>query len=260
VLFNVYRKGVAMQNESFGRRTLVKYVIAIPVVGAVAKQWLFGSDNPFKNEKDPDYDKKFLAVSIIRMINTAQRHHLTTFGRYADISDLWQSEAAINFLDSPAAESARMGRSLYSSLRFDKPEIVSDWRFDFKPKPNGQGYTVALSSRSATDLGAFSSDERAVIYQGTHLAVSPSDWDRLPVAEIVAGAPLGSSNSKQTASGGRVASLFKGIAFGPTVAQAACQCNPFPCCCICNCSSDFVSGCTNCGCTNCVWCCCAMGC
>lgn len=228
------------------RRTLVKQFLNLPIVASIFKFSSFQS-KPLPDSETRRRQAEFLAVSIVRLINTAQAWHFESFGHYTDLETLRNSEAMSKLLRSERAEKHGIGRSLHSKLRFDMPEIVPGWKLKFTLGENQNSYAATLSDISGEKMGSFTSDDSGII--------SASD-------------PLAIMNAKQTQTPRRrLMSLVGSIIFGPlAVPQSSCTC-PYGFCTECflfcdeyccpsqSCRKIFFSGCFSCGCVSCIWCC-----
>jgi hypothetical protein len=245
------------------RRNLVRVALRLPVVAGIAQLGLFGLKNPISSEEHQEdklaKEKRFQAVRILRLVNTAEKWHFQRFGKYANLTDLRASEMTKQLLDDEGAEKRGIGRSLYSLLEFDNAEIVPGWQFDLRTKEDGSGYVISIDDCSGLGLGAFASDQAGVIHEGKSVsAPAREEWDSASL--------LVSRKLETPRRGGRFASLLKAVAFGPVTALAASKtcCPSFPCTCFGSCESSVpltgpgggVNNCYNCGCSGCcVWCC-----
>lgn len=228
------------------RRTIVRNLARMPVVAGIAKWSLFGS--AIWDEEGLDHDKKFLAVRILRLVNTVQARHFEAYGRFTEFAELGKSEPEAKWLDTEGAEKKKIGRSLFSTLHFDRREIVPEWSFDYKLKDDSSGYAVVLKDTSGDGLGAFSTDERGLIFEGEPVTAPVSELEWRTADLFVSGKPIESVRYNPRKSD----SFLRRIAFGPVSILADC-CGG---CCGCHCESKSIPGCSNCGCLCCTWCCC----
>lgn len=236
------------------RRSLVKTILSWPIVAAVAKSQLFGSVPGSAQVQSEIFEKRYLAVRILRFLNTVERWHFDPTGQYAELSELQGSEALRRMLDSPETENRGIGRSLYSQLDFERQDIAPGLGLHFKLSKSKKDYLAVVHDTSARGLGAFSTDAAAIIYEGKSLNMGQfgTQWKSV---EVLSGArAIGSPNE---GSPQRAGSLLKSLAFGPVFFQDV-QCGGFSCCSCNGCNGGWVSGCTNCGCSSCVWCCCLL--
>jgi len=229
------------------RRAVVRNLLRIPVIAGIAKLGLFGSGASVGMEEETDDDKKFLGVRILRLINTAQLRHFEAYGHFAEFAELGQSEPVAKWLDTERAEKAKIGRSLFSTLHFDSNEIVPAWKFEYKLKDDRRGYSVVLKDNLGGGLGAFSTDQRGVIFEGEPVTAPVSELEWQSPDLLVSGKPIESGPHNP----GKHVSFFRRIAFGPISVLADC-CGG--CCPGCSCFNE--PQCQNCGCTCCIWCCC----
>jgi hypothetical protein len=238
------------------RRTLMKVVLRAPVVGVFAKWVLFGWDTPiWKNtEANERFERKFLAVRVLRLINTAQYFYFEEFHRYADLDELWRAETVDKYLDSSSAEKVSLGRSLFRILQFGESEVVPGWRLRFELKDEGRNYRVTLEDITGAALGAFATDHDAAIFEGEGIAAMQDAGGiaRYGPALLVAGRQINSVDARPRT----LAALFKAVSLVPSEVLAACSCTQYPCCCACSCQGGGGPLCKNCGCLSCVWCCC----
>jgi len=257
------------------RRSMIKGLFGVPIIGAAAEWFVTseaGAHGPSRKET-PEYRRRFRAVQILRSINTMQRRYHAESGGYATLEALVSSELVAAWLDSKTAEKSGIGRSLIQTLSLGSDEISPGWRCRFNANQDRSRYTVTLVDTTPDNLPAFSTDERAVIYQGKFVAQvgSPGEW-RTAATSLV-GDPIGKHLKKPRRS--RVASFFHWFAAGivtPVYAShcyypedcccSGCCCHEYLCCngfwCSCQPSCGCPSGysCQNCGCQCCVWQCC----
>lgn len=233
---------------TISRRTAVKSLLGVPLAAAVAKYPLYASVIP--PDAGSDYERKFLAVRILRLVNSVQLFHLDSQGHYSNLSELGKLESADRWLDSKGAEEARIGRLLYSKLHLGEDEIVPGWKIKYRLRNDKPLYSVVLKDISAEHLGAFATDQSGVIYEGTHIGTDVSDVDWQPADALILGSPIEAGHGKQ----GKYTALLHKVAFGPT--EPCCG----GCCPGCSCfgPNQGVPGCRDCGCPCCVWCCCFL--
>lgn len=240
------------------RRKLLVILARVPVLATIAGWSLFGRKVSVQDvvaelsgNKDQEHDRKLLAVRVLRFINTVERSHFETSGSYVQLAEIGKSELVEELIKSKAMEKAGLGLSLFSTLRFDEEEIVPGWRFALRLKGDRLAY-VATISDSSEKLGAYASDQKAVIHEGASIAPDGNGseiWDSASL--LLSGSPIeGHAHSSS------FARFFRTVAFGTSsvLADAAKCCQSCPC--GGNCQDTFILGqCTNCGCTCCVWCC-----
>lgn len=245
--------------ETTSRRTVMKKLLALPLLGGVANWKLIASSFPLGAAYDETHatsENRFLAIRMLRLINTAELRYFMAQGHYADPTELHELDEVNQFLDSEKAQIKGIGRSLYSALHFDREEIVPGWQFKFKFQgKERRSYVVTLNDVSQRQVGALSTDDKGVIYEGVSLAPTESGSARFDASSVlVAGRALGSSKDPSR----KVASFFRTVALGagttiPTECCGGC-CN---CSCCCPPGSGGQNGCnTNCGCGSCTWCLC----
>jgi hypothetical protein len=185
--------------------------------------------------EEEEQKRQFVAVRILRLINTAEAWHFGSFNQYTDLENLQKSDALTRLLESEKAEEKGIGRSLYSTLCFDSDEIIAGWTLKLKVGDNGGSYALSLTDISGKSKVTFTSDNKGIIRGGKEPVESISTW-------------------QQTSR--RAVSFFKTIALGPLAApQIGCCCFGGSCCCYCpHCISHCFFNCYNCGCGSCVWC------
>lgn len=235
--------------QSTTRRALLRILVRLPIVAAIAEYGLFGLGQHLDREVDDRFDKRLQAVNILRLINTVQLWHFHEFGHYADLGELRTSEAMERWLNDERSEKRGMGRPLYSTLDFEGTEISPGWRFEFRLRDDRRGYVVTLDDYLGKGFGAFSTDQRGVIHEGELLA----DIDRSENWDSAALVSYGKPIEVHKPHG--LATRFKTFLLGPITALAGC-CIKFPCACSCSCQGSSQPLCFDCGCQCCVWCCC----
>lgn len=253
--------------SSLNRRGVLGRLLSLPFLAWVTPLRLFASDVATATRAGGPgraNDRKLVATKTLRLINTTQRRFFDVHGRYADMQELYASKVLREFLDSEKAQKKGMGWSFYSTLRFGQSEIAPGWKFRFKLRDAGRAYTVGLNDISSDGLGAFSSDENAVIYEGA--SWQAADWEttwRDAGSVLEAGHPIGSRQHRHRGFG----AFLKTAAFAfllipqdtiePVQGPGCCTCDmPGGCCCNCaGCEDTSRGGCVNCGCASCVWCC-----
>lgn len=236
---------------STGKRSFVKAVLALPIIASIAKVCLFADDVP-GDSHSPEFLQKFLAVRILRLLNTAERWHFEANGRYVDVRELCTSEAMDRLLHNAKIDKGGSGRTLYSTLKFENSEVVPGWKFELRIAEDGQSYLATLRDVSGRSLGAFASDQIGVIHEGESLDTRASSGQALAAAETVVIARMAPATNGHFR---RVGLMLKALAFGPSVAYAGCcteySCDPCGCC-----EAHGGPGCYNCGCSGCPWSCC----
>lgn len=238
------------------RRAFIKTLMGLPVVGYVTN-WLFGWSDVSWSDESRRHEAKFLAVRVIRLINTAERRYFNAEGRFTNLTVLWDSEPANQFLNSKGANSADLGRSLYSTLNFGSREVTPGWRLDFSLQSRASGYLVRMTDISDRKLGAFASDESGRIHEGKAATEQSLDLSQPAAAQLLSAWQIGTSTGTRPVSTGTLGSLLDISSFGPLIAYAGCHCVTYPCCCNCGCDTNPNGGCAvDCGCVDCTWCCC----
>jgi hypothetical protein len=109
------------------------------------------------NPPTPDPERRALAVSLLRTINTAEVVELYKYGSYAS----WETLLAHN---PDLYECLARNYPQEVNLRFaDIPEILPGYRLRLNVHSDGQGYDVLLEDATDKNGYAVLSDERAVI-------------------------------------------------------------------------------------------------
>jgi hypothetical protein len=108
------------------------------------------------NPPRPDPERRALALSILRQINTAEVVELMKYGAYAS----WETLLAHN----PDLYECLARNYPDANLRFaDMPEILPGYRLRLNVHSDGQGYDVLLEDATDKNGYAVLSDERVVI-------------------------------------------------------------------------------------------------
>jgi hypothetical protein len=108
------------------------------------------------NPPSPNPERRALALSLLRTINTAEVVELMKYGAYAS----WETLLAHN----PDVYECLARNYPETNLRFaDMPEILPGYRLRLNVHSDGQGYDVLLEDATDKNGYAVLSDERAVI-------------------------------------------------------------------------------------------------
>lgn len=231
------------------RRGVVKRLLGLPLAASVANLKAFSSGvlgNWQNRGVEEGSEARLSAIRTLRFINTAQGWHFRKFSRYAELREFESPGALGEFINSEQAKKWGMGRSMYSSLRFDGSEVVPGWRLDFgfgHHQPTA--YLAVLVDASGRGLGAFATDSEGVIYEGDpHPPLSGQSAWAPAASRLTGGHPIGSTPEPTT----RVVSFLRAVALGT---------DPICCayaCCYCGCCNSSWG--KNCGCLDCIWCVC----
>ncbi len=243
------------------RRSILKGFLAVPLVSTFKRLNAFGEpgDSSSVDINDPVYQQKFLAVRILRLVNTAEAWFKKEYGHYADLDQLNSSTTMKKFLESDKAETRGIGRTLHTQLQFNQDEIVPGWMLAHTIRQDLMGYVSLATPMDTKSFPSYSTDHKGIIFEGQALAgyTSPS----LIVAAnqaLESGTPIKAGAS---ASPDRLKSILKSLAFAPHWICICRACTQYPCCCdpCCACAQDCTAcflACMNCGCESCAWCCC----
>src|SRR5260370_8096518 len=152
--------------SSTGRRNLLKSFLALPFVHGTLGQLVRGASAA---EGDAAYEQKYLAVRILRHINTVQAWHKRELQRYASVEEFKSSPTVQRFLGSGMAERAGLGASFYAQLKFGAKAIAPLWQLTLTPSQDHDRYVASVSPVIGDELPAFATDDRGIIYQGRQL-------------------------------------------------------------------------------------------
>jgi hypothetical protein len=226
-----------------GRRSVLKVLASLPVISWLPHLELFGKGG--SEYAQPESRPEYIAVQILRHLNTAQCWHKGDHGHYAELAKLDGSAAMERLLSSEKVEQVGLGKALHEQLRFDHEEIVPGWKLGFAVADDQAHYVVTLSPTENSSLLSMSTDERGVIYYGSGVS-SDTLTGMMRAPELV---------QKKKDFRDRAVSAIRSLAFGFMTCS---YCDPFPCacpsCCCTTNSNCAACDCTNCGCDACVWC------
>lgn len=253
--------------QSPRRRTVLRALLAIPVVGAVV-EWFPAAAEAHTRPVDPLFAPKMVGVSILRLLNTAEHWYKAEYGRFADLPELLQSPVMAKVLSSQGAQKKGFGRTFFAQLDFRGERVHPNWRLAFRVSSDGGRYTFLLESLGHPDVPSVATDERGVIYRGglKRNVADASAW--LPATGVLAGHPIGHVPKPEP---GKIRAFLQSIAAGLVAPVHADHCPEGGCCCGGNCCHDEPCdclghcqpappggggvSCTNCGCVCCVFCC-----
>jgi hypothetical protein len=230
------------------RRSVLKALSGLPILGGVAKWYLFGDPSP--NPNSPEAAERMRGLGLIRLVSTAQSKYFLKHRHYGDMSDLVEGGfvAEVSKLISP--EKIGFGGSTAATLRFDREQVAPGWNLSPRLNPDRSSYAFLITS-SARGVNSFSSDEGGIIYEGSPRPSSPVAW--LRASQLIDGAPIGTPPKERQVS--RFGSIIRGLALGPETVHA----DPNGCnnCCVsswCFCSPISNQNTIYCGCPNCQYC------
>ena len=114
-----------------------------------------------KDEDRVQHLRRYLAISLLRQINTAEVVEQSTYGSFASWQTLRSHHA--EYLDKVIA----MHRDQVPDLKFgDPPEILPGWGLRLNVHPDGQGYDLLLQDMTDKKCGyAAVTDENVIIRQ-----------------------------------------------------------------------------------------------
>jgi hypothetical protein len=244
--------------EKQNRRRLLQVLATAPgFLVAGVKSVLAGTQAP-SNQTNADYPHRYVGVSVVRLLNTAQAWHRNAGGAYAGLPELHNSSALQRLRDWDEAERVGIGKTLIDSLNFDSDEIVPGWALKFHLFEDRAGYFMTLKDLTKTPTTVFSTDHIGLIYEGVPLPGSKVNLDSITDLEEF---KLRSNLRPLAASPHRNKAVLQFVT--RTLTMFAClvgcqSCSDPPCCHSCGCTcmdSNIDQLCVNCGCESCYWCC-----
>jgi hypothetical protein len=245
------------------RRSLLKSIATLPFAPFVGKLGSFAQlgTGASGSQAEQEYQQKYLAVRILRHINTVQAFFRKELQQYADVEDFKSSDTVRKFLDSGVAERAGIGRSLYEQLQWDEKEIVPGWQLTLLRSTDRNRYLVSLRpAGAAEEFPTFATDERGLIHEGQPLAID-AVAQATTIEELVdSPKPIRTHPSSAPS---RLGAILSSLALIPSSLAILClckHCGYYNCCCD-SCCGGCQTGCDpafncclNCGCSACVWC------
>jgi hypothetical protein len=239
-----------MQKILIQRRRFSKLMCIMPL-GVIAAR-AFGISS---SQSRDEHEHRFLAVRVLRLLNTLELWFQKEHGRYGSMAELLDSPGFTKLKNTNDTESYGIAGSLIPRVSFLDEEIIPGWKLRVRITPHD--YTITIND---ADSGyAFATDEKGVIYTGVPVADSRQDDYLNHAAEysIAAARPIGALRTpwaKFRRATVRVAG-FMLMAQLPECTNSVCE--EFRCSCCCSCNEGTIPGlCHNCGCQSCVWCCC----
>lgn len=235
---------------AYTRRSILGGVLAIPA----GLSSLFRTDPSASkpDPNDPNWQFRFLAVQILRHINTVQALFYRNNGHYADTRGLLGSAELRTILNSKKAEEKGIGQTLFGRLSFEGQEIVAGWNYKLLLGEDSSSYHVEMWPAEQQTAPQFSTDESGIINQETPIGSSTS-----PVAEV--------RKSTITARARSVLQALAAVLPDYCRKCYCCFCTEYSCCgdpC-CSCTTDCLHGngctgnlCYDCGCIGCPFVCC----
>lgn len=249
------------------RRSFFKSLFALPIArnlsGTIGEQ-SSESDTKFQAWA---YEQQYMAVKILRHINSVQNIFRWERGRYSDLLGMYDSKAVSDFFSRPEIEGTGIGNSFGRNLKFGEDEIVPGWSLRFGVRVDGLKYVATLNHTTSKQLQSFATDELGLILGGRALDTPEIDAVAKATEVLESSAPI---KTRAATSGSTITNLLRSLAVGATDAPPPnCGCNP-PYCCncfmyVCCCPPAYCgyccpapnpgTCCINCGCSNCPWCC-----
>ncbi len=251
------------------RRTFVQRLAGLPFLAlGTAKTQSMAQESGVTAVDQEIFERKYLAVRALRLVNTAELWQKNWSAAYASISDLGDSKVVEQIRQNARMETAGMGRSLLSMVRFeDFKHFLPGWELSFTLADDSLHYISMLTSSDKNLPVAFSTDEGGRIYQGKPIEGEPSpSANERAAGAVAASTPIKSAGWMPARS--RLRSFIRNVAFVQASPDTPCGncgsgcrycCQSYPCCCglCCSCQSGGCEGMNgiNCGCS-CIWCCC----
>lgn len=154
----------------FSRRKFITFLGAVPLV----KEWkelLGGRQAP--RSADPDWKLKFLAVELLRLVNTAEHRHFSLTGTHVPLKELPQSEGFKTVFSSDVMKKRFRGilDRLTDDNRFDLPGL----KVSAETNGDGTKYTALASGSGTQNDFAFATDETGIIYRAIPLTLKWND-------------------------------------------------------------------------------------
>ncbi len=112
-------------------------------------------------------ERRVLALSVARLINTVEVNHKKQFGEFLPLADLPRS---------PIIEEINKEGSLYGAYKKMSfaPDSDSIPGFELRLTLSGEGYAFSLRDKSDPCRFSYFSDERGVIYEGIVIGSPPA--------------------------------------------------------------------------------------
>lgn len=221
------------------RRSLIKTLAGLPVFTALSRLNVPAFDPRGRVDQAGDaFDDNFLAIQVLRWVNTAQRCHFEASGQYTEPRNLLKVEKVRQFMER--VEHARRN----PKPQFERNEIVPGWRFRFAlEEKERRRYLVTMQRTAGAGGGALSSDETGVIFEGDRLSPTDSTSAWPTAGFVLAGGTVIGTDARRSRG---VTAFLRTVALGGPFPQGGC-CNG--CCSDCSCKGKY-----NCGCVPCTWC------
>ena len=244
-----------MRDTNPSRRSLMRSLLTLPALTLVGEDKMLAQAGPSDSaplsgeeaaSQIDQFQERYRSVRILRAFNTMQARTFERSGRFGSLSELVEAGAVDAFKSDSRAQRIGIGKTLLDSLNLEGAEIVPGWTFNLHASQNRSEYLMAIANET---LGAFTTDQKWIIYEGKRITKNALHGRFTAASIIVGGVPLNTQK-------GDISKLSR-IAFALLPADSNC-CRQFPCCC-------EIQGhcfptplgfyCYNCGCAQCVWCC-----
>jgi hypothetical protein len=177
------------------RRSVLKGLVGLPILAGLAEWFTSDHGHPghtHEPEQTAEYKRRFEAVEVLRLVNTAERIHLEATGTYVPLLDLDALERVRAWLDATRREAIGSRRALFTRLdRSGRGEIVAGWTHHFELADDRKQYTIWLRDGTADGLRSFASDETGVIREGDLVAAGIDSGTWRSAADVLSGAPIG---------------------------------------------------------------------
>jgi hypothetical protein len=156
-----------MEVDVFSRRKALNWLLALPFMGRATAQpseaslYITGSDNIVH----PGW-----ALSILRILNTAEAQHFRDHGSYASRNDLLHSGVLPKIPESSdSLYSSKVGRGaiqLYKLTDLRSAYVLPGWTLQIHVSAQKDRYLLTMLSGAEAGHVAFATDEIGVIYHG----------------------------------------------------------------------------------------------
>ena len=243
-----------MELDVFSRRKVLNWLVALPFMGRATAQ---PSEVSLYITESNNIVHPGWALSIVRILNTAEARHFRDHGLYASRNDLLRSGVLPKIPESSdSLYSSKVGRGaiqLYKLMDLRSTYVLPGWTLQIHVPAQKDRYLLTMLSGAEQGRAAFASDEIGVIYHGRVESGIESLKSYAPLDKVLSLglAPLRLPEARRGALRG-VAAFVRQAAFFTTTTQA----NPDVLChCSGSCSDSSQPGCCNTGYAGCAWCC-----
>src|SRR5690348_149140 len=138
------------------RRSFIKALASVPVIGGLGKFYLFGTDS--EGRETLESGENLRSINILRLLTTAQLRHWGKHGTYGNLSELSNGGFIDDVANDPYAEKKGFGRSLFSALRFQTAEVIPGWKLSHRLDNGALAFTTLIDG-SAKGFKSFAVDQ-----------------------------------------------------------------------------------------------------